>query len=166
VKYEIVAQLPAAPCVAVFLDDFVGFISPTTTPPDNETIELIKYFQTQVAPCIFIPRKHCPAKHFFPVDAVFGVHAAGSVVAIGVSEILLSGREKILRRISGAVGVLPTCFNVTAKGRRLEPSIFERLLEFAAIASALSLSMVIHLLKSDSALSDCAYEYFPENLHL
>src|SRR4029079_4345990 len=82
-----------------FLNDFVGLVAPASAPPDDETIELIEYFQAPHAPCVFVARQPGPPQHFLPVDAVFGMHAAGSMVAIGVSEVLLSGGRKILRGI-------------------------------------------------------------------
>jgi hypothetical protein len=82
-----------------FLHNFVRFVSSASAPPDNETIELIENFQTPHAPRIFVPRQHCPAQYFLPVDAVFRMHAAGSMVAISASDILLSDRHEILRRI-------------------------------------------------------------------
>jgi hypothetical protein len=79
-----------------FLNDLVRLIALASTSPDDVTIELIECFQTPHAPRIFIPCKHRPAQNLFPVNAVFRLHAAGSMVTVGVSEVLLSDGKIIL----------------------------------------------------------------------
>jgi hypothetical protein len=97
-----------------FLNNFVGLVTTTSTPPDDETIELIEYFQAPHAPGIFVPGKHGSAQNLFPVNSVFGIHAAGSVVTIGISEVLLSGGEEILRKIFAGRWPRLTGFNFAA----------------------------------------------------